>query len=148
MRYDVCISNNLREPKNLHGPRNVLECFSFSFLCSETVSLQDVHSQIYSRQKNNLLSCKYLLLRQGKKWKTFNEMNLLNPRPFLWHAHFHCRQQLGLELGTLFDNSKFEQHNFDFISILSYEPDNSQINSSSSSVGMLSPSLELRALAG
>jgi hypothetical protein len=75
-------------------------------------------------------------------------MSLLNPLQFLWHLHFYCREQLGLELGTLFDNSKSEQHNFDFISMLSYEPDNSQINSTSSPFGKLSPSLELRALAG
>lgn len=56
MRYGVCISNNLREPKNLHGPRNVLECFPLPFFCSETVSLQDAHSQMYSRQETTYFS--------------------------------------------------------------------------------------------
>jgi hypothetical protein len=47
MLYGVCICNNLREPKNIHGPRNILECFPRSFLCSETVSLQEAPSQTY-----------------------------------------------------------------------------------------------------
>jgi hypothetical protein len=53
-------------------------------------------------------------------------MSLLDPRSFLWHVHFHCRQQQGLEVWILFDNSEFEQHNYVFISMMPYEPDNSQ----------------------
>lgn len=56
MRYGVCIETVLREPKNFSSPRNVLESFPLSFLCSETVILQEAHSQMYSRQENHLLS--------------------------------------------------------------------------------------------
>jgi hypothetical protein len=83
MRYGVHISNNLREPKNLHGPRNVLECFPLSFLCSETVSLQAAHSQMYSQQQTTYFPANTCCYDKGKNYNTFNEMSFIDSRPFL-----------------------------------------------------------------
>lgn len=73
-------------------------------------------------------------------------MRFLDPRPFLWHVLI-ADGNYEFELRAFFDNYKFEQHNSDLISMLSYELDCSQITRMSSHLGKLRPNLELLALA-